>query len=382
MHIPFHRPYITDDEIDAVVGTLKKHWLTMGDKTMEFEKRFSDYLGVKSSIAVNSCTAALHLALKVMGLREGDEVIVPSITFVSTAGVVRYFNALPVLVDVERDTHLIDVHKVEDKITERTKAIIPVHYAGQPCDMDAIMAIAEKHSLYVIEDAAHSLPAWYRDKKIGTIGDITCFSFYATKPLNTGEGGMVTLDNAEWDEQIRMLRLHGISKDAWKRYSDEGSWEYDVLYAGFKYNTTDINAAMGIEQLNKLEWMWNERKGIAERYNQAFFHEEGVVPYQIKEDRISSWHLYPLRLNIESLKINRDQFVIGLKKRGIGTSVHFIPLYRFTYYRDMGYSDLDFPESEWVFKRIISLPIFPAMSTEEIDYVIENVLELIKKNRR
>jgi len=382
MDIPFHKPYITEEEIKEVVNTLKNGWLTMGKKTIEFENKFREYISSKNSIAVSSCTAGLHLALKVIGLKEGDEVIVPTTTFVATAEVVNYFKAKPVLVDVERDTHLIDVEKIEKAITPKTKAIIPVHFSGQPADMDEILDIARKYNLYVIEDAAHALPAWYKGKKIGTIGDITAFSFYATKTLATGEGGMVTTDNDEWAERIRILRLHGISKDAWKRYSKEGSWEYDVLENGYKYNITDIQSALGIAQLNKLEFMWKKRERIAEIYNKYFSKCEELIIYKVKRDRISSWHLYPLKLNLESLKINRNQFIEELKKRGIHTSVHFIPLYRFTYYRKLGYDSRNFPNSEWVFNREISLPIYPSMTDEEVAYVIENVIALIKKYKR
>ncbi|RUM50249.1 MAG: UDP-4-amino-4,6-dideoxy-N-acetyl-beta-L-altrosamine transaminase [Hydrogenothermus sp.] len=381
--IPFHRPYITEEEINEVIDSLKNGWLTMGKKTIEFENKFKDYIGSKNAVAVNSCTAALHLALKFIGLKEGDEVIVPSTTFVATAEVVNYFNAKPVLVDIEPDTHLIDVNKIEEKITDKTKAIIPVHFSGQPADMDEILNIAKKHNLYVIEDAAHALPAWYKGKKIGIIGDLTAFSFYATKTLATGEGGMITTNNDEWADRLRILRLHGISKDAWKRYTKEGSWEYDVIENGFKYNTTDINSALGLAQLKKLEWMWKKRTEIAQKYNEVFKDYEELILYKVKDDRTSSWHLYPLKLNLEALKINRNQFIEELKKRGIGTSVHFIPLYRFSYYRkNFDYNPKDFPNSEWIFERVVSLPIFPGMSDEDINHVIENIIDLVKKSKR
>ncbi len=382
MEIPFHKPYINGEEEKEVIDSLRKGWLTMGKKTVEFEKEFGNYIGAKNAVAVNSCTAALHLALRCIGLKEGDEVLVPSVTFVATAEVVGYFGARPVLVDVERDTHLIDLRDLEKKITERTKAIIPVHYSGQPADMDEIIEIARNHNLYVVEDAAHALPSSYRGRRIGTIGDLTAFSFYATKTLTTGEGGMITTDNDKWAEKIRVLRLHGISKDAWKRYTKEGSWEYDVLENGYKYNMTDINAALGLAQLKKVEWMWREREKIANMYNETFKDYDELILYKIKPDRITSWHLYPLKLNLESLKINRNQFIEELKRRGIGTSVHFIPLYRFSYYKKLGYRAEDFPNSEWIFERVVSLPIFPGIKKEEVEYVIENVIDIVKKNRR
>lgn len=382
MQIPFHRSYITDDEINAVVKVMRGGWITMGHKTMEFESLFNNYLGTKISLACNSGTAALHLSLKCIDLKPGEEVIIPATTFTATAEVVRYFDANPVMVDINKDTHLIDISKVEEKITQKTRAIIPVHFSGQPADMDEIMNIANNHNLKVIEDAAHSLPAKYKNKFIGAIGHLTCFSFYATKTLTTGEGGMISTDNEEWADKIKILRLHGISRDAWKRYTSEGSWEYDVIEAGFKYNTTDINAAIGIEQLKKLNFMNEKRSELARLYNNAFKNMDSIILYRVKEDRETAWQLYPLKLKLETLKIDRNQFIQEMKNRGIGTSVHFIPLYRFTYYKKLGFNALDYPESEWVYNRVVSLPIFPDMKENEIDYVIENTLDILKKNRR
>jgi len=381
MNIPFHKPYITDEEINEVIDSLKNGWLTMGNKTVKFEKVFQKYIGSKYSIAVNSCTAALHIALRVIGLKEGDEVLLPAMTFVATAEVVTYFKAIPVYVDVEKETHLMSINDLERKITSKSKVIIPVHYAGQPADMDEIKEIAQKHGLFVIEDAAHSLPAWYKNKKIGTIGDITAFSFYVTKPLSTGEGGMITTDNEQWAEEMKLLRLHGMSRDAWKRYSG-GSWRYDVVVNGYKYNTTDINAALGIAQLKKLEYMWRKREYIANRYNEAFSDYEELITYTVKKDRTTSWHLYPIKLNLEALKISRDEFIERLRERGIHTSVHFIPLYKFKFYKRYRRDNENFPNSEWIFKRVLSLPIYPSMTEEEIDYVIDNVIDLVKKFRR
>ncbi len=258
--IPFHVPQIDDDEIRSVVETLKSGWLTTGAKTKQFEEAFARYLGVRHAIAVNSCTAALHLALDAVGVGEGDEVIVPSMTFTATAEVVLYFKAKPVLVDCLPDTLNIDPDQVERAISSKTKAIIPVHFGGQPCDMGAILDVARRHNLYVIEDAAHALPAKYRQQSIGSIGDITCFSFYATKTITTGEGGMATTDNPEWASRMRMMSLHGISHDAWKRYAKEGSWYYEVVRPGFKYNLTDIAAAIGVEQLKKCDAFGAARK--------------------------------------------------------------------------------------------------------------------------
>jgi perosamine synthetase len=383
MEIPFHKPYITDDEIDGVVDSIRSGWLTMGPKTLKFEQEFAGYTGAEYSVAVNSCTAALHLALKAIDLKPGDEVIIPSMTFTATGEVVCYFNAVPIIVDVEKNTHNIDFFAIERAITSRTRAIIPVHFAGQPCDMDEIMQLADKYRLTVIEDAAHSLPAWYKERKVGTIGDMTCFSFYATKTLSTGEGGMVTTGKNEWSERIRILRLHGISRDAWKRYSKEGSWYYEVTEAGYKYNMTDIQAALGLAQLKKAEWMRDRREDIARKYSEAFNAMEGITIPDIRSDRISAWHLYVIKLDTDILSIDRDAFIEALKARGIGTSVHFIPLYRHPFYRNtFGCAREDFPNSEWLFSRIVSLPIYPGMLESEINGVIEAISDIIEAHKR
>jgi len=383
MNIPFHRPFVGKEEEKELLDALANGWITMGIKTIKFEEKFRQYIGSTHAVAVSSCTAALHLALRVVGLEEGDEVLVPAITFVATAEVVNYFKVRPVFVDVDPNTGLIDIKDLAKKITDKTKVIIPVHYSGQPCDMDEILEIARERNLFVIEDAAHALPAWYKGKKIGTIGDITAFSFYATKTLATGEGGMATTENEDWAEKMRILRLHGISKDAWKRYTKEGSWEYDVLDNGYKYNMTDLNAALGLAQLRKLEKMWQKRVNIAEKYHEAFSQFEALIPYPVKSDRVSSWHLYPLRLNLNVLSIDRNRFIDELKKRGISVSVHFIPLYRFSYYRKyLGDVLSAFPGSEKFFQSEISLPIYPSMTDEEVYYVIENVIDVAKENMR
>lgn len=383
MEIPFHKPYITEDEISGVLNALRSGWITMGPATIEFEEQFRKYIGSRNAVSMNSCTACLHLALKAVGLKEGDEVIVPAMTFTATAEIITYFNAKPVLVDVDKETCNIDINEIEKKLTKRTKAIIPVHYGGQPCDMDEILRIAGKYNLFIIEDAAHAIPASYKKKKIGTLGDMTCFSFYATKPLTTGEGGMVTTENDAWADKLKILRLHGISRDAWKRYTNEGSWYYEVVDAGFKYNTTDLHAALGLAQLKKVDWMCEQRTKISEKYSEAFQSLHEVIPPSVKNDRKSAWHLYVLKLNLEMLKIGRNQFISELKKKGIVTSVHFIPLYRHPYYQDVfSYDSKDFPVSEWTYERIISLPIYPGMTADNIDYVIHSVEDILKKYRR
>jgi perosamine synthetase len=254
-----------------------------------------------------------------------------------------------------------------------------VHYAGQACDMDEILSIAQKHNLFVIEDAAHSFPSSYKGRSIGSISDAACFSFYATKTLTTGEGGMITTHREDWLERMRRLRLHGISADAWKRYSKGGSWKYDVIETGYKYNTTDIAAAIGIEQLKKTDLMLEKRRKIASIYDDAFNANDAVIPYKIKSDRESAHHLYPLRLNIEALKISRNEFIEKLSSLGVMTSVHFIPLYEFTAYKsNVNRAEL-FPSSKWVFERVLSLPIFVGMSDDDINYVVDCVLDALKK---
>lgn len=382
MKIPFHRAYISEDEINSVSEVLRSGWLTMGEKTFEFERNFSAYTGAENSVAVNSCTAALHLALKAAGIKPGDEIIIPAMTFIATWEVITYFGAVPVLADVDTDNFTIDPDDIEKNITPRTRAIIPVHYGGECCDMDCIMEIADEHGLNVIEDAAHALPAFYKGKTVGTIGDMTCFSFYATKTVTTGEGGMITTANSEWAERIRRLRLHSITKDAWNRYSDKGSWQYDVSEPGYKYNITDIASTIGIEQLKKCDLMNAMRHQIAVKYNNAFRKSELLQTWGVRDVNECAWHLYPVRINTAALSINRDEFILKLKEAGISTSVHYIPLYRFSCFKNSGYVETGFPGCEDIFLREVSLPIYPGMTGSETDYVIENVLSILKKNKR
>jgi perosamine synthetase len=383
MEIPFHKPYITDEEINEVVDTLRSGWITMGPKTIRFEEEFARYIGAPHAVAFNSGTAALHLALKVIDLHPEDQVIIPTTTFTATGEVITYFNATPAIVDVDTDTHNISTSAIEKAITPRTKAVIPVHFGGQPCDMDEIQEIARKHNLYVIEDAAHSLPAYYKERRVGTIGDVTCFSLYSTKPLAVGEGGMATTQNAEWADRMRVLRLHGISKDAWKRYAKGGSWYYEVLEAGFKYNTTDLQAALGLAQLKKVERLWQKRQDIARRYTEAFSSVPQLITPVVKPDRETAWHLYVIKLNLEALSIDRNSFIEKMRERGIETSVHFIPLHRHPHYRNTyGSNPKNFPCAEWIYERSISLPIYPGMTDAEVNYVAETVIDLCNTSKR
>ena len=381
--IPFHAACVGDDEARAAADVIRSGWLTMGPKTIEFEQNFASYVGARHAIGVSSCTAALHLALEAVGLQQGDEVLVPTTTFTATAEVVVYFKAIPVLVDVDPITLCIDPEEARKKVTSRTRAILPVHFAGQPCDMDRIKDLAASHSLHIIEDAAHSLPASFRGTPVGAISKLTAFSFYATKTLTTGEGGMVTTDDDDLADRMKLMRLHGIGRDAWKRYSNEGSWYYEVLNAGFKYNLTDMQSAIGIVQLNKCTEMRSLRARIARQYTEAFSQYEEMETPTVLTDRESAWHLYVLRLHLDRLKIGRSEFVEQLKQRGVGTSVHFIPLHMHPYYRDTyHYCHESFPIALREYYRSFSLPIYPGMSPDQVAYVIDQVREVVKQARR
>jgi perosamine synthetase len=379
----FHHPHIGEQEIRAVEETLRSGWITTGAKVRKFELDFADFVGAGHAIAVNSATAALHLALDAIGLGPGDEVIVPTMTFAASAEVVIYCGARPVLVDCEPDTLNVSADGIERAISLHTKAIMPVHFAGQPCDMDRILDIGRRHGIRVVEDAAHALPAAYDGRTIGTIGDLTCFSFYATKTITTGEGGMVTTDNADYADRIRVMSLHGISRDAWKRYTAEGSWYYEIIEAGYKYNLTDLAAALGIEQLKRCDAFREERRRIAERYDAGFADLDAVATPVCRPDVEHAWHLYVIQLELDRLTINRAQFIEALKAEQIGTSVHFIPLHLHPYYRDRwGYRRDDLPHASAVFERIISLPIYPGMCDDDVEDVIRAVGRICAAHRR
>ena len=367
-NIPFHKPHITQKELDEVSETIQSGWLTMGPKTLEFEEAFKQYIGSDYAISVNSATAALHLALNAVGVGIGDEVIIPTNTFIATAEAVVYSGAKPVLCDVEANYHNIDVTLIEQLITPRTKAIIPVHFGGNPCDMDEIKKIANHFNLKIIEDAAHALPSSYKNKKIGTLSDAVCFSFYATKTLTTGEGGMVTTNNSKIAEKVRIQRLHGINGDAWKRYEQDNDWYYEVIDLGYKYNTTDIQSAIGLVQLEKLEWMRDERKMIAKKYKNAFAGKLNFINEDNNNE--SSWHLFVIKIG------NRDELHQKLKEKGISTSVHFIPIHKHPYYKiRFNYENKDYPVANNVYEQSLSLPIYPGLGELEVDYIIKYVLE-------
>ena len=373
--MPYNLPSIGEEEISGVVDTLRSGWLTMGPKTLEFERLIAEYTGSKHAIAVNSCTAALHLSLLCLEIGRGDEVITTPFTFAATGNTIANAGAKPVFVDIKKDTYNIDPEKIEERITPNTKAIIPVHYAGQACDIKAIMDIAEDHGLFVIEDAAHAIGSEYDGKKIGSFGTTTCFSFYATKNMTTGEGGAITTEDDALADRLRVMRLHGISKDAWNRYSEKGKWYYEIENAGWKYNMTDIQAALGIPQIKKLDRFIEIRRRHADLYNNSLKGINGVItPFEDPRAK-HIYHLYPLLLD----EYNRDRFIENMNDNGIGCSVHFIPLHLHPYYRSMGFKKGDYPNAEWVYEREVSLPLYPKMTIEDVNYVINGVEGLLEE---
>lgn len=381
--LPFHLPLIEEQEINAVVEVMRTGWITTGPKVQEFEQAFARVVGARYAAAVSSCTAGLHLALDAIGLQPGDEVLLPALTFAATAEVVAYFHAKPVLVDSEPTYFNMNIEDMRRRFSSRTRAIIPVHFAGHPCNMDPILDFARAHRITVLEDAAHAFPAEYRNRAVGTLSPLTAFSFYATKTITTGEGGMVTTDDQSLIERIRLMRLHGMSKDAWKRYHELGSWRYDISDAGFKYNLTDLQAALGLVQLAKANTMRANRARIAKRYSEALRDAPAFRLPQVSDEVQHAWHLYVVLIELERLTIDRDQFIEELRHRGIGCAVHFIPLHFHSYYqRKWGYAPGQFPVVDRYFERCISLPIYPGMTDADTDRVVEALLEICALFRR
>ena len=370
-------PSIGEDEVREVVDSLRSGWVTTGPKVKRFEADFASYVGARHAIAVSSCTAALHLALASLDIGPGDEVIVPTLTFCATANVVLHVGARPVVVDV-RDDFQIDPQAVERAITPRTRAIMPVHYGGQACDLDEILAIGARHGVPVIEDAAHAVGASYRGRKIGTHSLMVAFSFYATKNMTTGEGGMLATNDDKLAERIRLLSLHGMNRDAWKRYSEAGSWYYEVSEPGFKNNMTDIQASLGIHQLRRLNGFIERRRAIARRYRAAFADmHELRLPVE-SPDRSHVYHLYAVQILPGNPSLDRESFIAALKSHKIGTSVHFVPLHRHPYYRDIqGCQSSSYPVAERLYRGLVSLPLYPAMSDQDVEDVIGAVRETV-----
>lgn len=420
MKVPFALPDIGAQEIEEAIQVMRSGWLTTGARTLQFERDFTAYVGARHCMAVNSGTAALHLALEAAGVGPGDEVVVPVHTFTATAEVVRYLGADPLFVDCDRETFCMDPLQIQGPLETRragsreqrakgqegkVKAIMPVHFGGHPCDMDGVLGVSSAEGIKVVEDAAHAFPAYYRGKPdgvrsedkedegsasraagtkkmVGTIGDATCFSFYASKTITTGEGGMLATDDDDIAKRVRVMRLHGIDRDIWNRYSDTNAdWVYDVVAPGFKYNMTDLAAALGIHQLAKAEKFRARREFISRTYFDELSGIPGLILPRIRcamEDH--AWHLYVVLIEPKetSKGINRDRFIQKMKDKSIGTSVHFIPLHRMTYYRERYKLEPEmFPNSEWVFQRCVSLPIFSAMTDAQIQYVVDSIREIL-----
>lgn len=375
--LPFAMPDIGDEEIAGVVECMKSGWLTTGPRTRRFEASFAEYIGARHALAVNSATAGMHLALEAMGIGPGDRVLTTPYTFTSTAEVVRYLGADPVFADIDPVTMNIDPDAVDAALARdpSIKVLMPVHLAGLSCDMGPLMTSARRHGTLVLEDAAHALPTTCQGRTIGTIGDATVFSFYATKTIATGEGGMIVTDDDAIAKRASVMRLHGIDRDVFDRYSsDKPSWYYEVVAPGFKYNMTDIAAAIGLAQLSKVEVFRNRRAAIAERYRQAFADLPVTLPTPGEANEKHAWHLFILRLNVEALDIDRNTFIERLTALGIGTSVHFIPLHLQPYWRDRyGLSAADFPVATRCFERAVSLPMYTRMSDDDVERVIRAV---------
>ncbi len=393
INVPFAKPYIGQEEIEEVVDVLKSGWLTTGSRCKQFESDFSAFLGGDpekgplESIAVNSCTAGLHLALEAIGVTEGDEVIVPVHTFTATAEVVRYLGAHPVFVDVDPVTLCMDPEKFGHAITSKTKAVIPVHYAGRACDMDKILMIAKKHNIRVVEDAAHALPTKYNGQLIGTLdSDITVFSFYANKTITTGEGGMIVTRNSDLAKRCRVMRTHGMNKDAFDRFtstSKKPAWHYQIVAPGFKYNMPDLSAAVGIHQLKRAYDMQESRREIALKYMEELEGLPLSVQPDVDGDNVHAWHLFVVELDLDKLTITRDQFIEQLTASGVGTSVHYIPLHMHPYWKETyKLKDEMFPVSTAAFHRIVSLPLYPYMAAQAIDKVVSEVRSICMANAR
>lgn len=389
IQVPYHRPSIGTEEIEEVVRTMQSGWLTTGPRTAQFEKEFSSYVAVPHSLAVNSCTAGLHLALAALNIGPGMEVITTPMTFCATVNVILHVGATPVLADIGSDGN-IDPQSITSRITERTRAIMPVHLAGLPCDMDAIWDLARRRNLHVIEDAAHAAGARYKGFPVGAGNPATghrstaaVYSFYATKNLTTGEGGMVSTHDEALADNLRVLCLHGISKSAWNRYSDKGNWYYEVLRPGFKYNLTDIASSIGIHQLRKLDSFIDTRARYAQMYRQAF---ADIAEFELPADKADcrhAWHLYGLRLNLENLAINRDEFIVELRKLGVGTSVHFIPVPLHPFFAAYAQRpENQVPRAIAMYQRSISLPLYPAMTEEQVQYVAQSAIKIAAQARK
>ncbi len=381
--LPFALPEIGEEEIEEVVVTLRSGWLTGGPRVQRFEKGFRRATGAQHAVALSSCTAGLHLALLAAGIGPGDEVITTPFTFCATVNVIIHAGATPVLADICEEDNNIDPEQVARKITPRTKALMPMHYGGQPCQMDELLSLARAHGLRLIEDAAHALGAQHRGRLIGALSDAAVFSFYPIKAITTGQGGMLTTNDEALADQVRILSLHGLSKNAWNRYAEGGSAEYQVLAPGFNYSMTDIQAAIGVHQLEKLERFQTRRMHLAGVYDRLLADVPEVIRPRTRDDVIHAWHLYPIRLELDRLRITRNEFIEELRRRGIGTSLHFIPIHLHPYYREaMGFQPGDFPMAERVYAGLISLPLYPRMQDTDVERVVIAIRDIVRANKR
>jgi dTDP-4-amino-4,6-dideoxygalactose transaminase len=381
--LDYFRCWLDDDDANAVLDVLRSGWITTGPKAQQFERAVADRVGAAHAVAVNSGTAAMHVALAALGIGPGDEVITTPFTFCATAEVIEYQGACPVLADIDLDTFNIHPALIEDKITSHTRALLPVHYAGHPCEMDPIIEIARRRRLHVVEDAAHAIGSAYRGRPIGALGDVTAFSFYPTKNITTGEGGMATTNDEDLAARMRRLSLHGMSRDAWKRYTAAGSWYYEVTDLGYKYNMPDLLAALGLSQLAKLDRFNELRAQHAAAYHEGL-HDlpELILPHPQPHVR-ANWHLYVVLLRPELLTLDRAAFIEALRAAGIGTSVHFIPLHLHPHYQKrFGWKPGLCPNAEWVYERAISLPLYPKMTPADVARVIEAVRDVVARHRK
>lgn len=378
--LPYGKQSIDEDDIQAVVDVLKGDYLTTGPKISEFEEKLAAVVGAKYAVAFSNGTAALHAACYAAGIGPGDEVITTPITFAASANCVLYTGGTPVFADIDPRTYNIDPAKIESLITSRSKAIIPVHFTGQPAEMEAILAIAKKHDLVVIEDAAHALGAEYHSRKIGSLGDMTMFSFHPVKHITTGEGGAITTNDKRYYDILKQFRTHGITRERSQLHDDHGPWYYEMQFLGYNYRMTDIQAALGINQLKKLDDFVSRRREIVSMYNDAFRDVPAVeIPYQA-DNVLSSWHLYILRLNTDKSKLGRREVFEALLRENMGVNVHYIPVYMHPYYRQLGYSEGLCPNAEHLYSEMITLPLFPGMTDQDVHYVVEKVLHVLANN--
>lgn len=382
--LPFSTPTIEDAEINEVVDSLKSGWITTGPKVKRFEDDFKAYVGAQFAVPLSSATAGLHLTLLALGIKEGDEIITTPMTFASTVSMIVLCGGTPVLADIEPGTLNIDVARVREKITPRTRAVIPVHFAGQACDMDPLFLLAQEYGITIIEDAAHAAGTEYKGKRVGSLDSISIFSFHPNKNITTGEGGMVCISDENIAEEISLLKFHGMSREAWKRFSATGTPNYDIILPGFKYNMMDIQAAIGIHQLPKLDGFIDKRRDIAEFYNQEFADvPELALPQYAPYQQRHAWHLYTPLVRIEKLAIDRDRFMVELKKHNIGTGLHYKAIHHHAWYKEhFPVADELLPNASYASERILSLPLFPKMTMDDARYVVQAVRNVIAEQRR